>query len=146
MYKRYTHMYIYIYAYVYMHIILHYIILYYIIIGYIRRPDHQGNPHIRESRIWAQVRSRMQTAGLQCPKAPDCGCLSRPANSCISRHGAFPGRSGHPSSGWGSEELGLVKQTRRISSLASTGARFAAGRVRFRSVIPEASFMQEHPP
>ena len=34
----------------------------------IRWPDHQGNPHIRESRISAPVRPRMQAAGLQCLK------------------------------------------------------------------------------
>ena len=34
----------------------------------IRWPDHQGNPHIRESRILAPVRPRMQAAGLRCLK------------------------------------------------------------------------------
>ena len=68
--------------------------------------------HIRESRILALVRPRMQAAGLQCLelqiavafpdqqarkaaglqclKAPDCGRCSQPANPRISRRGAFP--------------------------------------------------------
>ena len=33
-----------------------------------RWPDHQGNPHVREIRILAPVRPRMQASGLQCLK------------------------------------------------------------------------------
>ena len=51
---------------------------------------NRGNPHVRESRVLAPVRPRMQAAGLQCLKAPDCGCFSRPANTRVSRYGAFP--------------------------------------------------------
>ena len=32
----------------------------------VRSPYHQGNPHIREYRIFAPVRPRMQAAGLEC--------------------------------------------------------------------------------
>ena len=46
-----------------------------------RWPDHQGNPPIRDSRVLSPVRPRMQAAGLQCLKAPDC--------PRISRYGAF---------------------------------------------------------
>ena len=54
-----------------------------------RRPDHQGKsayqgkPHIGPSETW--------DAGCWCavPKAPACGCFSRPANPRISRYGAF---------------------------------------------------------
>ena len=33
---------------------------------FVRWPDHQENPHIRESRMLAPVRPGMQAAGLQC--------------------------------------------------------------------------------
>ena len=46
--------------------------------------------YIRESRILAPVRPRVQAAGLRCLKAPDCRCFTRPANPRISRYGAFP--------------------------------------------------------
>ena len=42
------------------------------------------SPYIRESRILAPVRPRIQAAGLQRLKPPDCACFSRPANPRIS--------------------------------------------------------------
>ena len=44
----------------------------------------------RESRMLSPVGHRIQAAGLQCLKAPDCGCFSRTANPRSSRYGAFP--------------------------------------------------------
>ena len=56
-----------------------------------RWPDHQGNPHRRESRISAPVRPGMQAAGLQCLELQIAAASSRPANPRTSRYGAFLG-------------------------------------------------------
>ena len=56
-------------------------------------PEHHGNSHIRESRMLAPARPRMQAAGLQSLTTPDRGCFSRPENPRISRHEAFPKNS-----------------------------------------------------
>ena len=56
-----------------------------------RRPDHQGNPHIRDNKnMLASVRPRTQAACLQCLELRIAVAFSRPANPRISRHGALP--------------------------------------------------------
>ena len=60
-----------------------------------RRPDLLGDPHIRESRILAPVRPRMQAAGLQCLMLQIAVAFPNPQTR------TFPGtefsqKSGHP--------------------------------------------------
>ena len=57
-------------------------------------PDHQGNLHLRESRILAPVRPRMQAAGFAVPKAPACGCF--PSLSVAHRGGAVRSANSAP--------------------------------------------------
>ena len=112
----YVYIYIYIYVCVYMYIYIYIHIHVYIILDHghvtpplsraarrratppLRRRDHRGNPHARESRTLAPVRPGMQAAALQCLKAPDRGRLSRPSNPRVYRCGAFPGKTRSPES------------------------------------------------
>ena len=70
----------------------------------IRWPDRQGNPDIRECRVLAPVRPRMQASGLQCLKLQIAVAFPDPQPRTFPGTG-FPGRSGHPNFGnsfiWG---------------------------------------------
>ena len=57
---------------------------------FLRRPDHQGNPYIRESRMSAPVRPRMQAAGLQCLKLQIAAASPDPQTHAFPGNAVFP--------------------------------------------------------